>query len=214
MSESVEIERKSLKVAKLSAWVSAAGFIAAILSVYFVYQTLEDANKNFQADKRPWIGVELPLGDKSELKVFDEIQAGQKIEWVLPWKNYGNSPALDVHERLELLLTGPGSGGWDGTVDWRDVQNKIETLSMPPEVSSQLFNGQILPGHGASDTIVDQVIADRVNAGLQRAILGGRVIYYDEFQNRHETTVCVRYVAPGEGHPAGWTQCPLKTIAD
>jgi hypothetical protein len=142
MSESIEIARKSLKAAKFSNCVSFVGLVAATLSVYFVYKTLSDANKNFQADKRPWIGVELPLSDASEPKVFGEMQAGQKVEWILPWKNYGNSPALDVHEHLKLLMTGPGPSGWDGRVAWEAVQNQIETLSMPHKLAINYSMGK------------------------------------------------------------------------
>jgi len=91
--------------------------------------------------------------------------------------------------------------------DWAGIQQMIEALPFD-EPRHTVFNGDTFPNYGRAKFSVssDEIAGVRNSTMLE--ILGGRIIYEDQFGDSHETTLCII------NHPEGWELCPIKDRAN
>jgi hypothetical protein len=182
-------------------------FIFAIAYAFITYFQWRDAGHTFQQAQRPWVGPSFPV-DNSTDAVFDKIESGVPYRWHYRIKNYGNSPALHSIGHARTFA------GSIQTINWNDVKQQIESLDLPENLQSTLFNGQEYPDAGVSNRPLPDALLEQVNSGLALVVLGGRILYLDKFREQHTTTWCVIYVPPEPGKLPGFHSCPVPMKAD
>jgi len=201
----------------LVVWVGVAGLLFSAVSTLLVWRTLSDTNKNFIADKRPWIGVSPPATDEGITRMITLPHPGEtEASWRVIWKNFGSSPASSVRVRSRVISTNKDGAPMNlEDVNWNWVSSVLETLE-PPTSNSEItiMPGQESPQGDRSGHRIDQPEVERIQQQEEFLIFVGVVTYQDTLEHRqHETQTCVVYVAPKNGLPAGWEYCPITLKA-
>lgn len=206
--------RKSVTQAIIQNCITTGGFVAAIISGLLVWKTLDDTNANFYSDKRPWIGPSMPQ-DVDTVRTLFKIPEEGTASWLMPWKNFGNSPAIEVTQHSSLGLIDHGGDRPVALTDreWQTLKLQMETLGTLAGTGQAVFPSQAFPNAGS----VQSALANqaRFEKGLVIPVVLARVIYYDTLsKHRHETTFCFKINPPSEGYPLGWEACPFAQKAE
>jgi hypothetical protein len=163
-------------------------------------RTANDINAaNFRAGQRAWIG---PNFRPPVIEMPNDLP----VKWSVLLRNYGSSPAIEVHIHSRIYITGPSP-------NFKRVQADIESLPLATSQEIQIFNGGDAPNVGASERVLTSLERDLIISGKEVVVLGGRVSYKDEFYESHETTFCVIYTPASPTNPEGLAGCPINTKA-
>jgi hypothetical protein len=197
-------------------WKGLIEFSAFCIGVYAVcvYKGQWDAAKkandlnaaNFRAGQRPWVGISPPVSYGNS-PIMEPMEQGKPYIWHYLVKNFGNSPSLRTKQHTR-------SYGGTQKIDWQMVKNDIENLPLPPDNEWTIFPGQEAPNVGESNLPVGQDLLKLINSGDIYIAIGGRIQYFDEFGDSHETTWCMIYIPPSSGKPSSWGGCPIISITN
>ncbi|WP_213805739.1 hypothetical protein [Granulicella sp. dw_53] len=152
--------------------------------------------------QRPWVGPE--LGETVITLRENDLQ----VQWDIHFRNFGSSPALKV--KMHTHLFAPAE-----RPDFVQIEQKIATLDVSQDGEFNIFNGQSAPNRGFSSARYDVETKEAIKAETFKLVLGGKIVYSDEFGEKdHMTTFCVIYVPSRDAHPESWITCPVKDIAN
>jgi hypothetical protein len=135
-----------------------------------------DAVTAINASSRPWVGMETPTLS---------IAVGNSATILVPVKNVGHSPALNVRARF-----------WNFRVDGPVGKCPIASQGWPPEGPES--SSVLLPDQTVDTTLmviyyVEQWQFNLFKSGVCAILITGRIDYTDAQKQRHFTTVRATY---------------------
>jgi hypothetical protein len=159
-----------------------------------------DANRNFIAGQRAWVGVDRPV-------TLESLAEGG-IKYTVTIKNFGNSVALDIGLHAKAII------GWDKmkpaieetckqAADFSNVR-RFKVVTNFGDFPQQISTGDLFPsdvsGHHFSDTI---------EKGTSESPLTvvGCIVYRDQFGKERRSRFCYQSTKEDATFPRLIYQC-------
>lgn len=170
------------EAATLQVWISAAGLVFVVLTVFYARKAWKEAeatNKQtrdqFAAERRAWCSVEMP-GPRVDI-ASDLVDGVAQIVVT----NVGASPAQRVEYFALSWTSEPDEDGLRAAID--------RARTEPPEIGMTLF-----PGQSRAYTASWRYEGTALTAGIKRTFLQGWISYWIAGdRHRHFTPFIIEY---------------------
>lgn len=157
--------------------------------------------------ERPWIAPD--LGKEPPIFIGDGKKA--HVTWLLWFKNFGTSPALNVRWRVRHKVVETT------TVNYQAWQNELDSLPISADQPAySVMTGQRIPDDGDFGFVYDPQFKSENVTGHRMLVIEGKITFSDSLNSSHLTTFCYFYVPanPSLHWPEGWGICPIASASN